>query len=59
MTPEEARKVERGDRLIRGGEVRGEVRRIFARGFLVKWADGLETLYTFDAPPPDLRWVGR
>jgi preprotein translocase subunit YajC len=59
MTPEEARKVERGDRVTRGGGVRGEVRRIVARGFLVKWADGPETLYTFDAPPADVRWVGR
>lgn len=59
MTPEEARKVERGDRLIQGGAVRGEVRRIVARGFLVKWENGQETLYTFNSPPPHLRWVGR
>ena len=55
MTSEEARKVERGDRLIQGGGVRGEVRRIVARGFLVKWENGQETLYTFNSPPPDLR----
>jgi hypothetical protein len=59
MTPAEARKVERGDCLIQGGGARGEVRRIMARGFLVKWADGKETLYTFDAPPPEVQWAGR
>ena len=58
MRPEEARKLEPGDRVMARGHVRGEVIDVTTYDFTIKWEDDEVKTYEMDLPSP-VRWAGR
>jgi hypothetical protein len=49
MTPEEARKLEFGHKVLGRNGVRGIVTRITRHSFVIQWEDGNEDLYGFES----------
>lgn len=49
MTPEEARKLELGHKVLNRNGVRGIVTSITRHSFVIQWEDGNQDLYGFDS----------